>query len=162
MSESSDGDLAQGIALYGGYDFAKGVRDIAAVVDVIHNLPGASGKVGITGYCLGGLMTYLSAARRVAADAFVAYYGGDTDKYVTEAGNIKAPLLYHLAGEDEWISKEAQAAINAALKDKANVVVYNYPTNNHAFARPGGTHYDIVSADLANLRTAEFFKRYLS
>ena len=44
-------------------------------------LPGADGKIGVTGYCLGGLMTFLTAAR-VGADAAVVYYGGGTDKYL--------------------------------------------------------------------------------
>jgi carboxymethylenebutenolidase len=83
-------------------------------------MPGSNGKVGVTGYCLGGLLTYLTAARS-NADAFVAYYGGATEKYVDEARNIRGPLLYHLAGDDEYIGKEAQAAINAALAGKPNV-----------------------------------------
>jgi carboxymethylenebutenolidase len=162
MSESKEGDWAKGFALYGAYDFDKGVRDIGATVIAARSLQGATGKVGLTGYCLGGLLTYLSSARGVAADAFVAYYGGGTEKYVAEAANIKAPLLYHLAGEDEYIGKEAQVAINAALAGKANVELHTYPGCNHAFARPGGNHYDAAAATLANGRTAAFFKQYLN
>jgi carboxymethylenebutenolidase len=162
MSESNEGDWAKGFALYGAYDFDKGVRDIGATVIAARSLQGATGKVGLTGYCLGGLLTYLSSARGVAADAFVAYYGGGTEKYVAEAANIKAPLLYHLAGEDEYIGKEAQVAINAALAGKANVELHTYPGCNHAFARPGGNHYDAAAATLANGRTAAFFKQYLN
>jgi carboxymethylenebutenolidase len=161
MSESSEGDWAKGFALYSSYNFDKGVRDIGATVAAARSLQGANGKVGLTGYCLGGLLTYLSATRGVAADAFVAYYGGGTEKYVAEAAKIKAPLLYHLAGADEYIGKEAQVAINAALAGKPNVELHTYPGCNHAFARPGGNHYDAAAATLANGRTAAFFKQYL-
>jgi len=160
MSEDSEGDWAKGFALYSAYDFDKGVQDIAATVAAARSMPGANGKVGVTGYCLGGLLTFLSAAR-FSADAYVAYYGGGTEKYVDEARHINGPLLYHLAGEDEYIGKDAQAAITAALSGKPEVQVYTYPGRNHAFARPGGSHYDDADAKLANARTDAFFKQYL-
>nr|WP_315395397.1 dienelactone hydrolase family protein [uncultured Duganella sp.] len=161
MSEASPGDWERGFALYNAYDFGAGVGDIAATVAAARALPGASGKVGVTGYCLGGLMTFLSAAR-ADADAFVAYYGGGTENYAAEGAAIKRPLLYHLAGDDEYIGKEAQAVIAAALEDNANAELHTYPGCNHAFARPGGDHYDAAAATLANGRTDAFFKRHLA
>lgn len=159
MSESVEGDWAKGFALYSAFDINKGVQDIVATVAAARNMTGASGKVGVTGYCLGGLLTYLTAARG-NADAFVAYYGGATEKYLDEAVGITDPLLYHLAEEDEYISKEAQLAIKAALT-KPNVEIFSYPGCNHAFARPGGNHHDAPAATLANGRTDAFFKKYL-
>ncbi|WP_437723030.1 dienelactone hydrolase family protein [Sorangium sp. So ce861] len=161
MSESNEGDVAKGFALYGAYDFDKGPRDIAATVAAARAMPGASGKVGVTGYCLGGLLTFLTAAR-ADADVFVAYYGGGTEKYVTEGVNIKRPLLMHLAGDDEYIGKDAQATIHAALRDKQHVELHTYPGRSHAFARPGGDHYDAADATLANRRTDAFFKQHLT
>lgn len=161
MSEASEGDWAKGFALYSAYDFDKGVRDIAATVAAARGMAGSSGKVGVTGYCLGGLLTYLAAARS-RADGFVAYYGGATEKFLGEAGNVQDPLLYHLAGEDEYIGKDAQAAINAALGANPHAELHTYPGCNHAFARPGGNHYDAAAAGLANGRTAAFFKQTLS
>ncbi len=161
LSEASEADWAKGFALYSAYDFDKGVQDIAAAIACARTMSGASGKVGVTGYCLGGLLTFLSAAR-TEADAFVAYYGGGTEQYLAEAVNIKRPLLYHLAGEDEYIGKDAQATINAALKDKSNVELHTYPGRNHAFARPGGNHYHAGDATLANGRTYAFFRQHLA
>lgn len=160
MSEKSEGDWAKGFALYTAYDFDRGARDIAATVAAARTLEGASGKVGVTGYCLGGLMTFLTAAR-ADADAFVAYYGGGTEKYATEAATVKRPLLYHLAGEDEYIGKDAQVIINAELGANPNIELHTYPGCNHAFARPDGNHYDAAAATLANSRTAAFFKQHL-
>jgi len=160
MSEDEPGDWARGFALYSAYDFDGGVNDIAAVVAGSRTLHGASGKVGVTGYCLGGLMTYLTAAR-ADADAFVAYYGGGTEKYAAEAGKVGKPLLYHLAEEDEYIGKEAQATISAAFRANPHIELHSYPGCNHAFARPGGNHYDTAAATLANARTDAFFKQHL-
>jgi carboxymethylenebutenolidase len=160
MSEDREGDWERGFAIYSAYDFDKGPRDIAATVARARTLDGASGKVGVTGYCLGGLLTYLTAARS-RADAYVAYYGGATENYVGEATGVVDPLLYHLAEEDEYIGKEAQVAIRAALAGRPGVEVYSYPGCNHAFARPGGNHYNGPAATLANERTDAFLKRYL-
>ena len=48
------------------------------------------------------------------------------------------------------------------LKGNALVTVHTYPEMNHAFARPGGAHYDKACADLANGRTSTFFRQHLS
>lgn len=123
-------------------------------------LPECSGKVAILGYCLGGLMTFLTAVRH-GVDAAVVYHGGDTEKYLGEIDGLHAPLLMHLAEEDEFISKPAQAEIKAALARKPNTTVYSYPGQRHAFARHNGTHYNAAAATLANGRTSEFLHHQL-
>jgi carboxymethylenebutenolidase len=160
LSEAKEDDWRKAFGLYAAFDMDRGVSDIAAAVTAARTLDGATGKVGVTGYCLGGLLTFLSAAR-TDADAFVAYYGGGTDRYLGEAANIKAPLLYHLAGADEYIGLPAQAEIGAALDPLPNVTVHTYAGRDHAFARPNGSHYDEADATLANSRTDSFFRRYL-
>jgi len=153
-------EWAKGFELYGKFDFDEGVRDVLATLALARSLPGANGKAGVTGFCLGGLMTFLAAARG-SVDAAVEYYGGGTDKYLHEANTITAPLLIHLAGDDEYIPKAAQAQIAQTLADHKNVTIETYPGCNHAFARHTGAHYDAAAAKLANGRTLEHFKKYL-
>ena len=160
LNEANPDDMAQGFALYGRYDFARGVQDIAATVAAARTLAGSSGKVGVTGYCLGGLMTFLAAAN-TDADAFVEYYGGGTDGQLDQAAAIKRPLLVHLAGADEYIGPDAQAAIAAALAGKPDTEVHVYPGCDHAFARPGGAHHNAAATALANARTDTFLQRHL-
>src|SRR5690348_18114902 len=123
-------------------------------------MPECAGKVAVMGFCLGGLMTCLTAVR-YGIDAAVAYHGGDTEKYFGEVGGLNAPLLMHLAEEDEFISKAAQAEIKAALAKKPNTTIYSYPAQNHAFSRHNGTHYNAAAAALANGRTGEFLHQQL-
>jgi len=157
----SDAEWKKGFALYAAYDRDKGVRDIADTAHAASQLQGASGKVGVMGFCLGGLMVFLTAARETI-DCAVAYHGGDTEKYLDEAGHITAPMLMHLADEDEFISKEAQASIKAALSNKPKVEIYNYPGCKHAFARHTGTHYNAAAAVKANQRSWQFLADHLS
>lgn len=161
LNEWSEQDWKKGLALYAAYDLDTGACDVTAVVAAARTLDGASGKVGVMGYCLGGLMTYLTAARS-SIDAAVEYYGGGTEKYLAEASAIHAPLTMHLGEEDEFISKDAQAQIKAAFAHQDNVTIYSYPGCSHAFARHTGTHYDAHAATLANGRTYEFLRRHLA
>lgn len=157
----SEEEWRKGLALYLAYDRDQGVKDILAAVAAARTLPGASGKVAVMGFCLGGLMAFLTAARG-EVDAVVAYHGGDTEKYLDEAAAVSAPLLMHLAEEDEFISKDAQARIKAAFAASPNATIHSYPDRNHAFARHTGAHYHAADAALANGRTWAFLARALA
>ena len=161
MSEHSEENWKKGFDFYSRFDFDKGVSDTVALIAKARTMAGASGKVGVTGYCLGGLMTFRAMAAS-DADVGVEYYGGGTENYVGEAGGIRRPLLIHLAGDDEYIGKDAQATIHAALDGNPLIEIHTYPGRNHAFARPGGDHYDDADAKLANARTAAFFRAHLA
>ena len=158
LSVTSESDWQHGLRLYQAYDRDAGVWDVKGTANTVANLPECSGKVAVLGYCLGGLMTFLTALR-CGVDAAVVYHGGDTEKYLGEVNGLDAPLLMHLAEEDEFISKPAQAQIKAALATKPNAAVYSYPGQRHAFARHNGTHYNAAAAALANGRTNEFLHR---
>ena len=160
LSVNSEPDWQHGIRLYQAYDRDAGVRDISDTLDTVAKLPECTGKIAVQGYCLGGLMTFLTAVR-CRVDAAVAYHGGETEKYLGEVDNLSAPLLMHLGEEDEFISKPAQAQIKAALASKANATVYSYPGQRHAFARHNGAHYNAAAAALANGRTSEFLNHQL-
>jgi carboxymethylenebutenolidase len=161
LSSWSDAEWKKGLALYTAYDRDAGVRDVVATLHAARRLDGGSGKVAVMGFCLGGLMAYLTAARD-EVDACVAYHGGDTERYLDEADAITAPLLMHLAEADEFITPAAQAAIKAAFAGKPNVEIFSYPGCHHAFARHTGLHYDDAAAALANGRTAAFLAKELS
>ena len=80
----------------------------------------------------------------------------------TPTSKIKKPLLLHIAEGDEYVPPPAQKKIKDALKSNPLVTVYSYAAMNHAFARVGGQHYDKANADLANVRSATFFRQHLS
>jgi carboxymethylenebutenolidase len=160
LSVTSEADWQHGLRLYQAYDRDAGVRDISDTLGTMAKLPECTGKTAFQGYCLGALMTFLTAVR-CHVDAAVAYHGADTEKYLGEVDNLSAPLLMHLGEEDEFISKPAQAQIKAALASKENATVYSYPGQRHAFARHNGEHYNAAAAALANGRTSEFLHQQL-
>ena len=156
----SEPDWQHGLRLYQAYDRGAGIKDVEATVAAAAGLPDCTGKVAVLGYCLGALMTFLTAVR-CDVDAAVAYHGGDTEKYLDEVDALHAPLLMHLGEEDEFISRPAQAQIKAALASKPNASVYSYPGQRHAFSRHNGAHYDAAAAALAHGRTYAFLNRQL-
>jgi carboxymethylenebutenolidase len=160
LGVTSEADWQHGLRLYQAYDRDAGARDVKAAADDVAKLHECIGKVAVLGYCLGGLMTFLTAAR-YGVDAAVAYHGGDTEKYLGEIDGLHAPMLMHLAEEDEFISKSAQAEIKTALAGRPNAIVYSYAGQNHAFSRHGGKHYNSAAAALAHKRTYEFLHQRL-
>src|SRR6202451_2094464 len=161
LSVTSDADWAHGLRLYAAYNRDAGATDVKDTVNAVRNLKECNSKVALLGYCLGALMVFLTAVRNSGVDAAVAYHGGDTEKYLAEVDGLRAPLLMHLAEEDEFISKSAQAEIKAALARKPNSTVYSYPGECHAFTRLNGAHYNASAAVLANGRTSEFLNQQL-
>src|SRR5271154_583080 len=160
LSVTSEADWQHGLRHYQAYDRDAGAKDVKDTVNAVAKLPECTGKVAVLGYCLGALMVFLTAVR-YGVDTAVAYHGGDTEKYLGEVGGLNAPLLMHLAEEDEFISKPAQAEIKAALAGKPNATIYSYPGQSHAFSRHNGAHYNANAAALANGRTSEFLHQQL-
>lgn len=148
------------VELAGQFDTDAGVKDIAAAIRAVRARPECTGKVGVMGFCIGGLMTYL-AATRTDADACSSYYGGSIQNYLGEQHAIGKPLLLHIGTDDEYIDKDARAAIHAALDPNPHATVYDYPGARHAFARVGGEHRIEEAAQLADARTLELFKLHL-
>ncbi len=68
----------------------------------------------------------------------------------------------HIAEEDGFVPKEAQAKIKEGLAGDSHVSVFSYPGMDHAFARIGGVPYDEANANLANGRSLEAFKAALA
>ena len=161
ITDQSEAEWKKAFELYNAFDVDAGVKDIAATIDQVRALPEVNGKVGAVGFCLGGLLAFLTATR-TDADASVSYYGVGIEKHLVEADKLAHPLLMHIAEEDQFVPKEAQALILSQLKNHAHVEAHTYAGRDHAFARMGGEHYDAADAKLANGRTLAFFKQNLA
>jgi carboxymethylenebutenolidase len=159
ITDQSKAEWDKAFALYSAFDVDKGLDDIGATVAAVRELA-AEGKVGVIGFCLGGLLAAL-AMSRTSADAGVSYYGVGLDQKLEELKAISRPLMLHIAEEDGFVSKEAQAAIHAELAGHDTILIHSYPGLDHAFARAGGAHYDADGAALAADRTASFLAAML-
>jgi carboxymethylenebutenolidase len=160
ITDKTEAEWAKAFELFKGFDVDKGVEDLIATLAHLRKLPGAAGKAGSVGYCLGGKLAFLMATRS-DADCSVSYYGVGIEELLDEAAQITRPLLMHMAEKDRFVPPAAQGKVKERLSQNPNVTIHTYPGQDHAFARLGGEHYDKQAADLANTRTAEFLRKYL-
>ena len=160
ITDKTEAEWKRAFDFYQKFNVDAGVKDIQATIGQLRKTQGVTGKIGSVGYCLGGLLAYLTATR-TDVDASVSFYGVGIDGKLDEASQIKKPAMLHIAAKDQFVPPEAQAKIVKGLHGRKDVTVHVYPGVDHAFARIGGQHYDKAAADLANSRTAEFFQSHL-
>lgn len=160
LTDKSETEWARAFDFFNRFDVDLGIDDLRAVYHTFRGHAESTGKVGCVGYCLGGKLAYLMAAR-THIDASVSYYGVGLDQLLGESQSIKKPLLMHVAEGDKFVPPEAQTKIKAGLANNPHVILYSYPNVNHAFARGGGEHYDAAAAEKANSRTLAFLQDVL-
>ncbi|MBZ6377624.1 carboxymethylenebutenolidase [Pacificimonas flava] len=160
LTDKSKEEWDRAFDLMNGFDADKGVEDIEATIKVVRGHDATGDKVGCVGYCLGGKLAYMTAAR-TDIDASVGYYGVGIDEMLDEAKAIANPLLLHVAEEDGFVDKDAQAKMHQALDPHPKVTLHDYPGCDHAFAREDGISRVEAAAKLADERTMAFFKQHL-
>lgn len=161
LTDKTEAEWKRAFELYNLFDVDKGIEDLKATLAAVRTQQGCSGKVGAVGYCLGGKLAFLMATRS-DSDCNVGYYGVGLGELLGEAKQINKPLMLHIAGKDRFSSSEEIAKVRDGLKDNAKVTIHLYEQQDHAFARPGGEHYDAAAAKQANERTINFFKEHLA
>jgi carboxymethylenebutenolidase len=145
-------DVAEGMAR--GRDLAMGngpdnaANDMGGVFDLLK----ASGKVCITGYCYGGSMAWLAAARIDGLAAASCYYGGNIAQ-MTQL-QPKCPIICHFGSRDAHIP--LVGAVDKIQAAHPGLPIYVYDAG-HGFARKGSADYDAASDTLAFERTIELF-----
>lgn len=158
ITDKTDAEWKRAFELFNAFDVDQGVKDIQATINAARGDAQCNGKVGAVGFCLGGLLAFLTATR-TDVDAAASYYGVGIENRLPEAEKLTRPVLLHIAEEDQFVPKAAQTMIRQALKDHPQVELFTYPGRDHAFARVGGEHYDEADAKLAGGRTLQFFQR---
>ena len=153
------GEFNAALELMGRFDQDLGVRDIEATIRFARNSEGC-GKVGAVGYCLGGRLAYMTAAR-TDADASVGYYAVGIDNLLREKHAIANPLMLHIPTADGFVPPEVQAQMHHGLDNHPKVTLHDYEGLDHGFATEMGKRRDDAGAELADRRTMDFFAAHL-
>ena len=160
LTDQSEAEWQKAFQLYQGLDVDKAIDDAAASLEFLRRHPACSGRAGAVGFCLGGNLAWLLSVR-YKPDCAVGYYGVGIEKTLSEVNGLANPLMLHIAGRDDHCPPAAQKQIHATLDENSLATIYDYPNSEHAFSRPG-KHYDAAAAELAHLRSLEFFVRHLA
>ncbi|MCY7370102.1 MAG: dienelactone hydrolase family protein [Polaromonas sp.] len=153
-----DADMNAGFALKGAVEAlpAPGVMlDIQAAI--AHAVKASGGKVGIVGYCWGGLLTWRAACTLSGLAAAVPYYGGGMTAGDEPSRKPKVPVMVHFGDQDHWIPL---GTIEAFKNAQPGVQVHVYAAN-HGFNCDQRGSYNEAAAKLARQRTLDFFAAHL-
>lgn len=131
------------------------LQDIQAAID--HAAQASGGKVGIVGYCWGGLLTWRAACLLKGLSAAAPYYGGGMTTEAEVARQPQVPVMAHFAEEDKWIPMDT---VHAFAKTHPQVQVHTYAAH-HGFNCDQRGSWHAPSAQLARERTLAFFAQHL-
>jgi carboxymethylenebutenolidase len=154
------GDEDKARELFPKLDRAKTQEDFVAAAHTLRTRQDSTGRVGVVGFCFGGLIANVLATRVPELAAAIPFYGGQPDP--ADVPKIKAPLLIHYAANDERINA-GWPAYEAALKaHNVRYEMHMYPGTQHGFNNDTTPRYDEAAAKLAWQRTVDFFRRHLA
>jgi carboxymethylenebutenolidase len=148
------------LGLMGRFDQDKAIADIEASIREARSRLPEGGRVGAVGYCLGGRLAFMTAAR-TDVDATVGYYGVGLEGLLGEKHAIARPLLLHIAGGDHFVTPDKQKLIHEGLDDHPRATLYDYPGEDHGFATESGNRRSEAAAQLADSRTETFFAEHV-
>jgi carboxymethylenebutenolidase len=143
-------DVQKGIEYMQAMNIDAVMLDLGAAVERVRS----AGKVGVVGYCWGGTLSFLAAAR-LPIDAAIAYYGGGIDQQL--ANQPRVPVMFHYGEQDTHIPLSAVEQVKTAVPQG---IFYLYPAG-HGFNCTDRASYDPASAKLALARSVEFFRQNL-
>ena len=151
-------DIQKARAFRPKFNFDLGVRDIESAMKTIRAMPECNRKLAVVGYCFGGLMAYLTAARTDVAAAS-CYYGGGIDTYIGEAGSVKCPIQFHFGSADKAIPPDVWDKVRGAFAGRKDAEVFIYEGAEHGFNCNLRASFNPEASKLARTRTMELLHR---
>jgi carboxymethylenebutenolidase len=146
-------DRQSAISLMQAQQPADLLADIHATVATLRARPETAGaKLGAIGYCLGGRLAYVAAAK-AGVDAAAPFYGGGIHNMLDIAGNITCPVQFHYAENDGNIPLDAVERVRAAVP---HAEMHVYPGSTHGFNCWARASYHAPSAALSHGRALQF------
>lgn len=145
-------EIQAGVAIMQKLDWKQTMQDTAAALEAARS----AGKVGVVGYCWGGTVAWVSAARLSGLACSVPYYGGGMPGFIGE--KPKCPTLCHFGELDQSPTLEQSKAI---AKAHPEITAHFYPGAGHGFNCDQRGSYNAASAKLARERTLEFFRKHV-
>ena len=153
-------DSAAAAAAMNSLDFKAATAE--TVRGAVRHLKASSAKVGLTGFCMGGAVTVIGAARIPELDAAVCFYGLPPPE-VASGKDTRVPLQGHFASEDDWITPDKVDVFEKELKSSGKPFEVHRYQGHHAFMNPDRKEvYDAKAAKAAWDRCIAWFRKHLA
>jgi carboxymethylenebutenolidase len=160
LPEDTPAGLQQAFGYLQRLDEDQAVDDAAAALEHLRALPETGGRAGVLGFCMGGRLAYLLAAR-ADPDAVVSYYGSGIGEHLDVAGRVTAPIVFHFGASDQYLTLEEAQRIQAAFAGRPNSEVHLHAGAGHAFDNPSPMFHHQQASEEAWPQTAAFLARHL-
>lgn len=142
-------------------DFEAAAGDLKLAVARLRALSGCTGRVAAIGFCIGGRLAFLAAARG-GADVAISLYGMGIPEHGTDLATTQAELQLHYGLDDKYISREEIETVRRAAEGRPNIQVHVYPGAGHAFFNPQRATYNAVAAAQAAARIDGLLERLIN
>src|SRR5689334_24776840 len=133
------------------FDIDSCARDMRIAADALRRQPGCNGKVVALGFCMGGRLAFVAAARS-GIDAAIGLYGLNISKYLGEVPAIKVPTHLHYGDKDQHVPLAEIEAVAKGVAANPKITIYRYPEAGHSFFNKVRPTYDPAAAALAATR----------
>lgn len=148
--------------LMGGLDWPGAIDEIAGAVSFLAKHPRGNGKVGVTGFCLGGALAFATAIQVPEIAAAVPFYGVP-DVPESEWARVRAPIQAHFAKHDDWAKPASAEKIRATLQGHGRSMELFVYDAQHAFVNDTRPEvHDAALAQQAWDRAVAFFRTHLA
>jgi carboxymethylenebutenolidase len=166
FERKDESGLGDALAMVERFDVESAVTDIRAAHAFLVSMPDCSGKVGAVGFCLGGALSFATAATsRVEGRglaAAVCYYGSGINELLHWSDGLECPTMLHYGNDDPFIPAEKIAEVERAIGPRVNLLVHRYDAG-HAFSNwDSPSTYNEEAADAAWISTLQFLAEHLS
>ena len=166
FERKDEAGMADAFAIVQKYDRIAGASDINAVHAHLLAMAECTGKVGASGFCLGGALTFAAAATsRVngkGIDAAVPYYGSAINDMLDLAASITCPIMFHYGANDPYIPTEKIDEVERAMVGHPTMEFHRYAAG-HGFSNwDAPSMYEKDAAALAWSRTLGFLATHLA
>ena len=133
------------------FDIDTAANDMRMAAEALRRQPSCNGKVVALGFCMGGRLAFVAAARS-GVDAAIGLYGLNISQHLGEAAAIKVPTHLHYGDKDQHVPLAEIEAVANGVAANPKITIYRYPEAGHSFFNQVRPTYDAAAAALAATR----------
>jgi carboxymethylenebutenolidase len=141
------------------FDFDKSADDCRTAAAWLRQQPQCNGKIAAVGFCMGGRVAFLAAAR-AGVDATIGLYALGIAKHLDEVRRMAVPLQLHYGLNDEHIPKSEIDTVAAAAARNPNIEIQLYPGAGHGFFNRTHSPDDVKAVEMATVHIDRFLNRF--
>lgn len=150
-------DMQKAFRLINEIDFQVAITDLTSTTEALRQRPECEGEVAAIGYCMGGILAYL-AASGAGVDRAACFYPGGIAQYLDKADNLKVPIQFHFAGDDQHITADHVEQTRQAFAGREDVSIHTYKGADHGFNCWARGSYQRHAAALSHGRVLSFLE----